>query len=69
VLAQDMSRTAILFLPGVLGGAIGLVRTRQGERILIGAALANLLLPAMHVVSTSAEPILFLPLELWRLYH
>ena len=69
VLAQDMSRTAILLLPGVLGGAIGLARTPQGERVLVGAALANLLLPAMHVVSTSAEPVYFLPLELWRLAH
>jgi hypothetical protein len=69
VLAQDMSRTAILLLPGLLCGAISLARTRQGERILVGAALANLLLPAMHVVSTSAEPVLFLPLELWRLFH
>ena len=69
VLAEDMSRTAILLLPGVLAGAISLARNRQGEHILVGAALANLLLPAMHVVSTSAEPVHFLPLELWRLFH
>ncbi len=31
VLAQDMSRTAILFLPGVLGGAIGLARIDAGR--------------------------------------
>jgi hypothetical protein len=69
VLAQDMSRTAILFLPGLLCGAISLARTSQGERILVGAAVANLLLPAMHVTSTSAEPIHFLPLELWRVLN
>ncbi len=69
VLASDMSRTAILLLPGVLGGAVGLSRTKPGERVLVGAALANLILPAMHVTSTSAEPIYYLPLELWRVLH
>jgi hypothetical protein len=64
-----MSRTAILLLPGVLGGAIGLSRTKPGERLLVGAALANLILPAMHVTSTSAEHIYYLPLELWRVLH
>ena len=69
VIAQDMSRTAIILLPGVLGGAIVLARSEAGERTLVVASLVNLLLPAMHVVSTSAEPMYFLPLELWRVFH
>ena len=69
VLAADISRTAILLLPGVLCGSISLARTARGERALVVAAMAGLLLPAMHVSGTSAEPIHWLPREIWRLIH
>ena len=69
VLASDLSRTTILLLPGILCGAVSLARTPSGERALIVAGVANLVLPALHVTSTSAEPIYFLPLELWHLFH
>lgn len=69
VLASDISRTTILLLPGVLCGSISLARTRRGERMLVAAAGAGLLLPAMHVSATRAEPLHWLPLELCRLLH
>ncbi len=69
VLASDISRTTILLLPGVLCGSISLARTVRGERLLAAGAVAGLLLPAMHVSGRSAEPIHWLPLELWRLLH
>ena len=67
VLASDISRTTILLLPAVLCGAISLSLTVRGEQCLALAAVANLLLPAMHVSGTSAEPIYWFPVELWRL--
>lgn len=67
MLASDISRTTILLLPGVLCGSISLARTARGERMLAAAAIAGLLLPAMHVSATSAEPVHWLPLEIWRL--
>ena len=69
VLASDLSRTTILLLPGILCGAISLAQSSSGERVLLVAAAANLLIPAMHVSYSHGEPIYYLPLELWRLWN
>jgi len=69
ILAADLSRTAAMMLPLIAAGAIALKRTQPetASSILILVAMANLILPAAHVVYTHIDLISPLPIELYRI--
>lgn len=69
LLASDISRSAAILLPAVLLGGFILARRLpdRAPRILLVAGVANLLIPAAHVVLTRIDPIHPLPVELIRL--
>lgn len=71
VLAADLSRTAAMLSPLVLGGCFLYARDRKLEapRVVLLIALANLLIPAAHVVYKSLDPVNPLPIELLRLFR
>ncbi len=71
VTATDVSRSIAMLLPVVLLGCFQFARQRPdlASRALLLAGLANLLIPAAHVVATEIDPIHPLPVELLRLWH
>lgn len=68
LLASDTMRTTGIVLPLCVWAALGLARN-VAPAYWRWLALANLLVPAAHVVYTKVGPINCLPLELWRLLH
>lgn len=69
VIAADLSRSAAIALPAVVGGIVALVR-RYGPaaaRVLAGLLVFNLAVPVVHVVYTKTDLISPLPVELARL--
>jgi len=67
--ASDLSRSVAIVLPAVLLGGFALARRSPAHapRILLAAGIANLLIPAAHVVLNHIDPINPLPVELFRL--
>jgi hypothetical protein len=68
-LASDLSRSVAVVLPAVLLGGFVLARRTptHAPNILLGAGIANLLIPAAHVVLTKIDLINPLPVEIFRL--
>lgn len=71
VVASDLSRTIALVLPAALWGCLELARRSPtlAPRMLLAAGLANLVIPAAHVVYTTIDPINPFVIELLRLLH
>lgn len=69
VIAADMSRGLMMLMPVLLAGCLLLLRDRRrlGRRALLIATVANLLLPASHVLWYFTVPIDWLPHELTQL--
>lgn len=68
-LASDLSRSTAIVLPAILLGAFALARRMpdQAPRLMLGAGIGNLLIPAAHIILTHIDPINPLPVELYRL--
>lgn len=68
-LAADMSRSIAILCPLLLLGCFDFLRSHpdQAPRTLLTVGLANLLVPAAHIVHTKFDLISPLPLELFRL--
>lgn len=71
VLASDLSRSAAIVLPLLAAGLILAHRQQQRwtTRSLALLLVANLALPALHVVYTKVDVISPFPLELYRLFR
>ena len=69
LLASDLTRSIAIVVPAVLLGCTTLARRfpLHAPRVLLALGVANLFIPAAHVVYKSIDPISPLPLELWRL--
>jgi hypothetical protein len=68
-LAADMSRCAAILVPMVMLGVCRFVQEQPAlaPRVILTAGIANLLIPAAHVVFTKLDPIHNLGLEIFRL--
>jgi hypothetical protein len=68
LLAADMSRSAAVLTPLVLLGGFAFASQRPdlAPRVALTAGIANLLIPAAHIVATKFDLIDNLALELFR---
>ncbi len=69
LLASDLSRSVAIASPLVLAGCFAAVRRlpELAPRLVLGLGIANLLIPAAHVVHRHIDLINPLPVELFRL--
>lgn len=69
LLASDLSRSTAILVPLVLAGCFTALRRlpEQAPRLVLGLGIANLLIPAAHVVHRHMDLINPLPVELFRL--
>ena len=67
-LASDLSRTVALLLPAVLLGCFACARRDplSAPQVVLVLGVANLLIPAAHVVYRQIDPISPLPIEILR---
>jgi len=71
VLAADLSRSAAIIVPLMLLGCFEAARRQPAHtpRVILTLAIANLIIPAAHIVHVRIDLINSLPVELYRLWR